>query len=208
MEIHPRILQMIFHDGSLRILLFHIQNICQYPPWPETETSTSGEPLAIMATSYGCLARRMAMISGEITNDRNRHFIFSVTIQVWLFMVPKSWPPVMSPRKNKKGEGMIVRTIISFPRVICSYLNDLSGEFIIYYWYVFTILSFRWGPISLLKGRVFRVGVSGQVPASVTINQFCLLLVNHLILWGISMMAIFMTWKRVDIWTSMDMVPV
>ena len=42
---HPRIPQTIFHNGSLRILLFQIPKILKQPPWHATTTSTSGAPI-------------------------------------------------------------------------------------------------------------------------------------------------------------------
>ena len=91
---------------------------------------------------------------------------------------------------------MIVRTLISLPWVVLSYSNDSSREFIIPYSYFFSTSWCWYGPRSHLRGRMIGYVVWGQAPESVTITQFCFLLVNHLIMWRIYITVILMTWKQ------------
>ena len=62
------------------------------------------------------------------------------------------------------------------------------------------ILLCQCGPGFCFRGRVLGVGVWEQAQLSVTETQFWFLLVNHLILWRISMKVVFMTWKQVWIY--------
>ena len=92
--------------------------------------------------------------------------------------------------------GVIVRTLISFNWFVLSYLNNSPREFTLPYCYFFTILWCRCGPGYFLRGWIIGYGFRGKVPASVTITQFLFLLVNHFILWRISMTVRLMTWKQ------------
>ena len=62
---HPRIPQMIFHNGSLISLLFQIPKILKHPPQPAKTISTSSAPIVIMVIVHGDFTGIMATMSGK-----------------------------------------------------------------------------------------------------------------------------------------------
>ena len=77
-ETDPISPQISFHNRSLRSMVLQTPKIFQHPPWPATTRSTSIAPLAIMVMMHEDFIGRMAMMSGNISKERNHLLVFTI----------------------------------------------------------------------------------------------------------------------------------
>ena len=186
---------MSFKNGSLRIQLLHIPKILQHPPWPakkEYKCCTSCN------NGNGAWGFHWKYGHDEWKNKQGKkpsvHFSNPVNNAIMYCSYLMTTSQESTAEEENVEDDSQENDLISLSHV------ELL-EWLIKRVYSPPLLPFHYlrcqcGPGYCLIGKIIGDGVWGQASSSVTITQVGFLLINHLIMWRISMSVRLITWNQ------------